>query len=230
MDENYEKLLKVVESIEAAAKPEEVNFVDTTNIEDQQLSARRPQYSEMLKLIYGIESRNVAETKQQGAQMRQQERAQQDAQVQQERAVAQRRPISVQFPRAPELNIGSTISKGARGGLGKMEEEKAAVGREFGALAKDIGALEPRVKLMTVKKINTRSLVLPNLSVSDQLVELERIAQGLKEGVFDQDQLSVIRQEVMGLAQTVRQAAQSHDSISTARDQRLSEVLSMMNG
>ncbi|MDE1833285.1 MAG: hypothetical protein KGH58_02600 [Candidatus Micrarchaeota archaeon] len=228
MEDNYEQLLKVVSTVEGAAKPQEVNFIDTSGIGVEIASTQRPRYADMLKLIYGIESKMLAEMKQQAAHP--QARAQQEVQVQQEKiSIAQRIEPKMQMPR-PNIRIGAAVSRGLKG-MEEIAARREAAARELGAFAREeLGAIESRVKTVRIKRINTRSLVLPNLSVSDQIVELERIAEGLKENVFDQDQLSVVRDEVLGLNQVVRESPQSQDALSQARDQRLKEVMSMFNG
>ncbi|HUY70076.1 MAG TPA: hypothetical protein VMV00_00725 [Candidatus Baltobacteraceae bacterium] len=227
MEDNFTQLLKIVQTVEGAARPQEVNFVDTSGIGQQQAGAARPRYSEMLKTVFALESKLQLEMRQQGMHAPQQLKTQQEAQVQQERVtVAQKRVPQIRAPPMPNIRIGAAVSRG----ITAMEAEKQAVGRELGALVKGMGALESAVKSVTIKKIDTRSLVLPNLSVSDQIVELERIAQGLKENVFDQDQLSVIRQEVLGLNQVANEGKRQGDPLTAARDQRLREIMSMFNG
>ncbi|HVC58513.1 MAG TPA: hypothetical protein VND15_03510 [Candidatus Acidoferrales bacterium] len=227
MEDNFTQLLKIVQTVEGAAKPQEVNFVDTSGIGQQPSGAARPRYSDMLKTVFAIESKLQLEMKQQGTHSAQQLKTQQEAQVQQERvSVAQRVAPQIRTPPMPNIQIGAAVSRGVTA----MEAEKQAVGRELGVLVRDLGALESLAKSIRIKKIDTRSLVLPNLSVSDQIVELERIAQGLKENVFDQDQLSVVRQEVLGLNQVANEGKRQQDPLTVARDQRLKEIMSMFNG
>ncbi len=54
------------------------------------------------------------------------------------------------------------------------------------------------------KKINKEKLVLPTLSLQDQIHELEGIKEGLDNKAFTQYQLSIVRSEVIGLSEQVR--------------------------
>jgi hypothetical protein len=51
-----------------------------------------------------------------------------------------------------------------------------------------------------VEKKKGEELVMPSLSVQDQLADLEKIAEGIKEKAFDKEQLKIISQEVAALS------------------------------
>ncbi len=80
-----------------------------------------------------------------------------------------------------------------------VQRHKENIFRELGEIAKKFGgARQPAIKK---KKVKVEELVLPNLSLADQISELERIIEGLQENVFDQEHLAVITDEVRGLRQ-----------------------------
>ncbi len=54
------------------------------------------------------------------------------------------------------------------------------------------------------KKISKEKLVLPTLSLQDQIHELEGIKEGLDNNAFTAEQLGVVRSEVIGLSEQVR--------------------------
>ncbi len=73
-----------------------------------------------------------------------------------------------------------------------------------------------------------RGLVLPGLSPSDQLSELEKIVEGIDTGAFDKEHIGIIKMEVSGLSKSLaaRKAPQGADSgILALRDKKLKEVL-----
>ncbi|MEM3208346.1 MAG: hypothetical protein QXE33_00240 [Candidatus Micrarchaeaceae archaeon] len=83
--------------------------------------------------------------------------------------------------------------------------------------------------LHEMRKVKVGKLILPTLSLQDQLSELEKINEGLDENVFNDEQLKVIRQEVFGLAETLRyEKPKSLDafqaSLAAMRAKRLEEA------
>ncbi len=71
-------------------------------------------------------------------------------------------------------------------------------------------------------------LVLPTLSLNDQLSELEKINLALEGNLFDNEQLSIVKAEALGLARSLRKSKPSHDyqkELVELRDKRLKGVL-----
>ncbi|MGC8586837.1 MAG: hypothetical protein ACP5K9_00915 [Candidatus Micrarchaeia archaeon] len=79
-----------------------------------------------------------------------------------------------------------------------------------------------------LEKIETKKLILPSLSLQDQLSELEKISEGLDEQVFDDEQLKIIVSEVKGLRERLKfekmPAEQFQSSFIVPRNNRLMEV------
>lgn len=79
------------------------------------------------------------------------------------------------------------------------------------------------------------SLVLPNLSITDQVTELDKIIQNLKNSSFTPDQMQIVKEEVTGLAkslvsqQTVPAEGIEKDMFEL-RTTRLAEALSLIRG
>ncbi len=108
---------------------------------------------------------------------------------------------------------------------------------ELGGLVKGLGN---NIKTMQVKMPNIRpkenANVLPRLSINDQVAELERIIEGLKENVFTADQLEVVRNELYGLRKFLQSGAKEKESddpenaviFGILRDKRLEEALSLL--
>ena len=115
--------------------------------------------------------------------------------------------------------------------------KSAAAGAEIADLTKEINA--PRIKGFDIKKINESDLVLPNLSMADQISELEKILEGLKENVFDDKHIGVVIEELYGLADVTNQEkrrlkknrismSQLEQSLWALRDDRLNTAISLL--
>jgi|GEM_PF-3063081 len=86
------------------------------------------------------------------------------------------------------------------------------------------------------EKISIKDLVLPSLSVSDQVSELERIIEGLKEKVFDQEHLEIVAEEIYGLQMVVesekktkKEVSELEQSLIALRNQRLADALAILS-
>lgn len=74
-------------------------------------------------------------------------------------------------------------------------------------------------------------LVLPRLSLPDQVEELGRIIEGLRERMFSGEQLAVVREELKGLERAARRGgAVGEESLLSLRGERLSEALRLLAG
>ncbi|MEM0149832.1 MAG: hypothetical protein QXW10_02980 [Candidatus Micrarchaeaceae archaeon] len=115
--------------------------------------------------------------------------------------------------------------------------KSAEAGIEIDSLTKEIEV--PRIKGFDIKKINESDLVLPNLSMADQISELEKILEGLKENVFDDKHIGVVIEELYGLADVTNQEkkrmkkskivmSQLEQSLWSLRDSRLSMAISLL--
>ncbi|MCL4390717.1 MAG: hypothetical protein QW194_02440 [Candidatus Micrarchaeaceae archaeon] len=115
--------------------------------------------------------------------------------------------------------------------------KSAAAGAEVADLTREINV--PRIKGFDIKKINESDLVLPNLSMADQISELEKILEGLKENVFDDKHIGVVIEELYGLADVTNQEkrrlkknrismSQLEQSLWALRDDRLNTAISLL--
>ena len=115
--------------------------------------------------------------------------------------------------------------------------KSAAAGAEVADLTKEINV--PRIKGFDIKRINESDLVLPNLSMADQISELEKILEGLKENVFDDKHIGVVIEELYGLADVTNQEkrrlkknrismSQLEQSLWALRDDRLNTAISLL--
>ncbi len=102
----------------------------------------------------------------------------------------------------------------------------------------------PKFKYMSAKKVDVEQMVLPSLSMSDQIAELERIIEGMKENIFDADHFEIVMEEVYALVKTVNdrkkrmkksgaKVSALEQSLWLLRDRRLEEAIgaiSNLNG
>ncbi len=83
-------------------------------------------------------------------------------------------------------------------------------------------------KAVAVRRVRDEDLVLPRLSVTDQIGELEKIITGLKEGAFGSDQLEVVGDELYGLSKAVKkrgaQPVVAESNLISLRNERLREA------
>lgn len=85
-----------------------------------------------------------------------------------------------------------------------------------------------------VETAKEAQLVMPKLSLQDQLSDLEKIREGLDENVFDKEQISIIREEIDGMSQILaREDASTMGSeqreLVQARNQRVKEIKGRLN-
>lgn len=82
-------------------------------------------------------------------------------------------------------------------GIESEEVTKAAkeIKNVIGSLGKEF---EKGIKKET-QKIKGEKLILPTLSLQDQISELEKISEGIDEDVFTEEQMKIIKEEVNGL-------------------------------
>ena len=129
-----------------------------------------------------------------------------------------------------------------RGGKSPFEEqvEKAVTPAAGGPQADlQVPQTPAALKGIKVKKVSLKDLVLPNLSLPDQVSELERIIESVREGVLDREHIDVVKQEVYGLYYFIelqrKQVAKEKKKLNTLeqsmwnlRDQRLIDAISAL--
>ena len=113
--------------------------------------------------------------------------------------------------------------------LSRINERKREVAKELEEMIKVEAkpkAAEPKVA-QEEPEAHKEVLVLPGLSVQDQIRELEKIEIGLDQGVFESIQLEIIRKEIAGLKAAAEATIPADDfqrNLVQIRDSRLNEV------
>lgn len=80
--------------------------------------------------------------------------------------------------------------------------------------------------------INMEELVLPTLSLSDQISELERINMAISEKVLDKKHMQIVAEEAYGLKRTIESGSEGSEmgnAMKALRDRRLSDVISRID-
>lgn len=125
------------------------------------------------------------------------------------------------------------------GGMAREEEQTlaSAPAKPLGRLAdleRVVGSMESSLKKSVEKekdlmRLGTQKTVLKTLSIQDQILEMERVRQGLDENTFNSDQLFVIKNELIVLYRSIKKERVQLDDLTkgmiSIRDQRLIELM-----
>jgi hypothetical protein len=131
---------------------------------------------------------------------------------------------------------GLEANKLKQGGAPSAGNER--VKEEMQKMIGGLPEIRPKFGEFKIRRTNAGDLVLPNLPISDQIQELERIIAVLKENVLNKEQRATIGTELEGLDRYVRKLkkesakekkgrSKSDQSLWEMRDQRLREAGSL---
>ena len=232
MTDEYQQLVEEVEEIEKESPKVDVILVDLSTLVEKTEARKAPQYRELIEFIDKIEGKQkfvMGEEKE--AKIRATAtvpEVQPTVMQQQQEKVAVEKPVEKIVPQITPIATPAA----------KMVQ-KESVKNEIGAFASTLTSIVPKFKFR-LRRINTKELVLPNLSIADQIAELERIIEGLKENSFDQEHLDIIIEEVNGTEQAVQEMknemrkrkkvlASLDQALWNLRDERIKEALALFN-
>ncbi|MGC8669557.1 MAG: hypothetical protein ACP5TL_00160 [Candidatus Micrarchaeia archaeon] len=230
---DYKSMLDVIKDIENGVKVPDVSYVDISPILNSTSAPSTP-YQSLLQIINSIESKGKGEYL-----IREKQKPphlitsglEQISYSQQKVGAAQTVEVPVQNVNPPE-NVPAAQPQAVQP---QIENKKAKL--ELGSLIKKLGAAA-RKPSYKIKRVNISELVLPNLTLADQIAELERIIEGLKENVFDSEHIIIVEEELYGLDQMLSDLRKQNKlvpkselekSLFDLRDQRLSEALSLLH-
>jgi hypothetical protein len=231
----YQELVAQIESVEASSsKPDEV-ALDVWSATGAPLPEQPKSYAELVDIINGIESGGRRMMKEP-----QEKRIEQPSLHLVTSGVAQASyTYGIPRPQPPsgspaEARTGMQVPSGER-----MKQHKERIKKEMVAITNRLSSLKPKLKLELKKRNIRRSdLVLPSLSLADQISEVERIIEGIRENVFDKEHMDIVSQEIYGLQDIVKEEKASineqaeqgslEQSLRNLRDQRLSEAIRLM--
>ncbi len=234
----YERLAALIDQIESesASNKSVTTFLDISEMMAKSDVKKHMTYKEALDVIDEVESKGRRPAREvQAERLKVQEQRRQQAQgshavtsgVLQTPFAQPSPPKPAAKTKAPEMPAPREIEA----------QRKEGVASELGAIASRLGGMKPSMPSLKMKKrVNINDLVLPNLSLADQISELERISEGLRGMMFDQDHLGIVKEEVYGLQQVVNQekkkskgksslpAGSLEQSMRELRDERLADV------
>ncbi len=230
VEDSYGSLVNLIKEVEASSPKKDSESINASKIFDQGPSNKaKSTYIDLMELIDTIESRKKAP----------------------------RASATVQGPVQPSHLITAGVSQVGNSNIipeikqppaqNEVPVQQQFVQPNTKAEAvqemKEATAEMPSKQMIkaSIKRINMKDLVLPSVSMSDQISELERIIEGLKENVFDEEHLDIVIQEVYGLSQYVEKAdkdlkkrhielSQLERSLWQIRDQRLKEATAILSG
>jgi uncharacterized protein YoaH (UPF0181 family) len=107
----------------------------------------------------------------------------------------QQRNVPEQFAVPKHELTGERVSAAER-----LRSMAGGVGKEFGESVEKIERKVAKAERAEKEKAGGEKLVMPQLSPQDQLSDLEKIEEGIGEGVFNGEQLKIIKQEVKALS------------------------------
>jgi len=123
-------------------------------------------------------------------------------------------------------------------------KEEEAARKEFEALKEKLGGIAPKIRELKRPRVKSGDLVLPTLSLTDQISELERIIEGIKENIFDKEHLDIVKLEVFGLNEIIERSERAkrkqakaanaeaattiEESLVQVRNQRLAEAVTLL--
>ena len=201
-------MLKEMEELEGSAKAEELGFVDISRMFGGKVQAAAPGYRKMLELLEGIESK--------------------------QKAAERERPQAARQEQAAHAEAGSKTAEVGAGTAANAQRVKEEMHTIIGGLS----APKPKFGELRIKRPNALESVLPNLQISDQIQELERIIAALKKNAFDREQMKIVRTElndlkdyVGALKKRLRKEGKGLNELDQSlwdiRDSRLGEAISL---
>jgi hypothetical protein len=113
------------------------------------------------------------------------------------------------------------------------EREEISASKEIAKIISSAGReFENKVAAEAVK-IKKEKIILPTLSIQDQISDLEKMSEGIDENVFNEEQLDIIRLEAGGMDDRIKYekqipADEFQKSLVDLRNRRLQEVLSKL--
>ena len=227
LETNYASMVKEVMEIEASAQKPEFSSADVSSVFSPAGNEKVVTYRDMVSIVESIESKKV-ESRQKvvNPQVLLQQQAQPHMVMTglKQMTTSQVLP-NVQQPAQPQPKPEYVEQKQK---IQAKNEMKSAASK-----------LQRKSAKVNVKHINVSDMVLPSLSMADQISELERVIEGLRERVFDQEHLEIVVQEVYALKQVVekqdKEMKKQHANLTAleqsmwqVRAQRLNDALSII--
>ncbi len=234
-ESEYEKIIEKISEIESSVKRPDVNIVDISGTFRNTAKRQGISYQDSLNHINKIEGHGLETISQIGKQQKSvyKPTAKGEQQLQQQQ---QQAAIAVQIQ--PQIEVAQQIQEVKEEEKAKVSQKESAK-KELEELTRSLNVPKSIIKNARLKPVNEKDLVLPNLSINDQVAELERIVDGLKGNMFNGQDLDIVIQEVYGLSKVVdmekkelkrskRNVQENEYNLWILRDERLSDAVSIL--
>ncbi len=216
---SYDDLVKLVTSIESGASVKTQSTVNITNVTAGNVNVRGAGYGQLLDQIERASFETPHKPKEEKEHIRLETTA---------------APTVKPAPAAAAAQVQAFAPPAYEAEHARLKEKAKQ------ELAEVTGALKTGPTIEEAQmSINMKDLVLPNLPMAEQVPELEKIIEGIRGKIFDNDQLTVLTQELRGLQIEIakeRATIQkgnvelqgSEKEMWAVREQRLSEALALV--
>ena len=221
---DYENALAIIGTAGASQVGLGRVAIDLDEVLSNRISIRRVDYAEVRGLLDSLEAKKAEEA----AEASSKQKVQKDVEL--GRRIVGRgvsgaekglgMAASLLGKEFGESSKGRAIAAGAARGLSRAVR---SVEKEFGkAVQRDSG------------KVGANALVMPRLSLQDQLSELEKIDEGLGGGAFSEDQKKMIVSEIEGMDAIAHKedasgAVEDQKELVALRARRISDIKSKLN-
>jgi hypothetical protein len=234
---SYQELLSFVSSIESETSAQRQGTIDISGVLANREGGRGADYG---KLIDTIERASF-----EGGQPRRREERPKPAapsaqaeSIQQPTAPVATSVEEMQPVQAPEEVQAPQEEAPAHEYEAAESEMKETAKQELAGIIGRITNIEPKIEEVRVS-MGMKNLVLPNLPIAEQVPELEKIIEGVRNNIFDETQTATLRKELKGLQVEIskenaamrKSGAQLTDSekqIRAVREQRMNEAAAMV--
>ncbi len=196
----FEEAVNLIKGIEAQAQESEEFTIDPNSLEST-IEVKSVPYEQVMSQLGFAERHEAKEQKPKAEEA--QVRVQKTEQVQE---------VPVKVQRKPQAHV--------------FEKELGQAASKLESIAKVNKSVERKLQEQKERK-QMKGLVLPTLSINDQLSDLEKINEGLDEGVFNEEQLEIIRLEANGLARLIAEGKQANapSDLAELRNRLLKEII-----
>ena len=115
-----------------------------------------------------------------------------------------------------------------------MKEETENAAAKLRGMVGGVGKEFEKNVSKEIEKAEKRGLVMPRLSLQDQLSDLEKIDEGIAENVFDKEQTKIIVDEVKTISfiashEDVEKLEEDQKEIALMRNQKIKEIKDRLN-
>ena len=232
----YERMVKQIAEIEASTARTTASTIDISESFSDDQKKGTASYKSILSIIEEVERKGsiFQRQKQQARPLEQPKQAQEVQAAPPQPSIQAAQQVQAAQPTVHQEELAQQPAvKPAQ-----QEAVQDTAAKELAELTKELPVHVPRFGIHKIKMVKRTDLVLPNLSLQDQVAELERILDGVRSGVLHKDDLQTVKTEVYGLAGVVNDEKKAMKkgakppsdeyAMLALRDQRIEEVMAAL--